>query len=72
MADLEHLRKQAKLYLRWHRDGCFPAAAQITTFLPRFAAMSDVEILALPFKLSVAQELVPRKSGFQDRPALAK
>ena len=29
MPNLENLRKQAKLYLRWHRDGYHPVAAQI-------------------------------------------
>ena len=36
MPNLENLRKQAKLYLRWHRDGHYPVAAQIRAVLPRF------------------------------------
>ncbi len=72
MSSLEHLRKQAKLHLRWHRDGYHPVAAQIRSLLPRFAGMSDSVILASPFKLSDAQELVARKAGFQSWTALVK
>ncbi len=64
MPNLENLKKQAKLYLRWHRDGYYPVAAQIRLFLPRFQRLSDAEILRQPFKLSDAQELVARKAGF--------
>lgn len=72
MSSLDHLRKQAKLYLRWHRDGYFPVAARIRALLPRFAATSDRDILASPFKLSDAQELVARRSGFDSWPALVR
>lgn len=72
MPSLDHLRKQAKLYLRWHRDGYFPVAAQIRSLLPRFSQMSDIDVLASPFRLGDAQELVARKSGFQSWPALVK
>jgi catechol 2,3-dioxygenase-like lactoylglutathione lyase family enzyme len=67
-----HFRKQAKLYLRWHREGYFPVAAQIRLHLPRFAALSEPEILQARFKLADAQELVARKSGFGDWPALVE
>ena len=36
MPNLENLRKQAKLYLRWHRDGYHPVAAAIRAMLPRY------------------------------------
>jgi hypothetical protein len=29
MPNLENLKKQAKLYLRWHRDRYYPVAARI-------------------------------------------
>ena len=48
MPNLENLRKQAKLYLRWHRDGHHPVAAQISAVLPRFKASSDREMLQQP------------------------
>lgn len=70
MPNIENLRKQAKLYLRWHRDGYYPVAVQIRSFLPRFCGFSDAEILLQPFKLADAQELVARKAGFEDWQAL--
>ena len=70
MPSLENLRKQAKLILRWHRDRYYPVAAQIRAVLPRFAHLSDPEILAQPFKLSDAQEMVARQAGFESWQAL--
>ncbi len=72
MSNLEHLRKQAKLYLRWHRERYYPVAAQIRSVLIRFADLSDREVLDAIFKLSDAQEIVARKSGFESWPALIK
>jgi catechol 2,3-dioxygenase-like lactoylglutathione lyase family enzyme len=65
MPNLENLKKQAKLYLRWHRDRYYPVAARIRAVLPRFHNLSDREVLARSFKLSDAQELVARKTGFE-------
>jgi catechol 2,3-dioxygenase-like lactoylglutathione lyase family enzyme len=70
MPSLENLRKQAKLVLRWHRDRYYPVAAQIRTVLPRFQHLSDREVLAHPFKLADAQELVARQQGFESWQAL--
>jgi uncharacterized glyoxalase superfamily protein PhnB len=70
MPNLEHLRKQAKLVLRWHRDRYYPVAAQIRSVLPRFQNLSDREVLAHPFKLADAQELVARQQGFESWQAL--
>ena len=70
MPSLENLRKQAKLVLRWHRDRYYPVAAQIRSALPRFRQLSDPEILAHPFKLADAQELVARQQGFDSWQAL--
>ena len=72
MPNLENLKKQAKLYLRWHRDGHYPVAAQIRALLPSFRHLSDQEILACGFKLSDAQELIARKAGFESWEALRK
>jgi len=72
MSSTDHFRKQAKLYLRWHRDGYYPVAAQIGTLLPRFRGMIDPDILAATFQLHDAQELVARKAGFESWPALIK
>ncbi|MGZ5912570.1 MAG: VOC family protein [Reyranella sp.] len=70
MPNLENLRKQAKLYVRWHRDGHHPVAAQIRAVLPRFKNLTDRQILERDFKLSDAQELVARQSGFESWQAL--
>jgi catechol 2,3-dioxygenase-like lactoylglutathione lyase family enzyme len=70
MPNLENLKKQAKLYLRWHRDQHYPVAARIRAMLPRFHDLSDREVLAHSFKLSDAQELVARKTGFESWEAL--
>ena len=70
MPNLEHLRKQAKQYLRWHRERYYPVAAIIREHIPRFRQLSDPEILAAEFRLTDAQELVARKEGFDGWQAL--
>jgi uncharacterized glyoxalase superfamily protein PhnB len=70
MPNLENLKKQAKLILRWHRERHYPVAAQIRALLPRFLNMPDAEILAANFKLSDAQEMVARQHGFDSWQAL--
>jgi catechol 2,3-dioxygenase-like lactoylglutathione lyase family enzyme len=70
MPNLENLKKQAKLILRWHRERHYPVAAQIRVHLPRFLNMPDSEILAAKFKLSDAQEMVARQHGFDSWRAL--
>ena len=70
MANLENLRKQAKQFLRWHRDRHYPVAAQISAVLPRFKGLSDHEVLHRPFKLADAQELVARQAGYESWQAL--
>lgn len=70
MPNLENLRKQAKLYLRWHRDGHHTVAAQIRAVLPRFRDLDDRAVLAHSFRLADAQELVARQQGFESWQAL--
>src|SRR5579864_2395980 len=70
MPNLENLKKQAKLILRWHRERHYPVATQIRGHLPRFVNMPDSEILAASFKLSDAQEMVARQQGFDSWQAL--
>jgi len=70
MPDLENLKKQAKLILRWHREGHYPVAAQIRRLLPRFRNVPDAEILTATFKLSDAQEMVARQHGLDNWQAL--
>jgi uncharacterized glyoxalase superfamily protein PhnB len=64
MPNIENLKKQAKQYLRWHREGYYPVAAIIRATLPQFSEMGDVEILESSFKLADAQEMVARQEGF--------
>jgi catechol 2,3-dioxygenase-like lactoylglutathione lyase family enzyme len=70
MLNIENLRKQAKQYLRWHRERYYPVAATIRDHLPRFRQLSDQEILTADFYLADAQELVARKEGFEGWQAL--
>jgi catechol 2,3-dioxygenase-like lactoylglutathione lyase family enzyme len=70
MPNLENLKKQAKLILRWHRERYYPVAAQIRAVLPRYRHLSDPEILTQSFKLSDAQEMIARQAGFESWQAL--
>jgi catechol 2,3-dioxygenase-like lactoylglutathione lyase family enzyme len=70
MPDLENLKKQANLILRWHRAGHYPVTAQIRELMPRFRDVPDAEILRASFKLSDAQEMVARQHGFDSWQAL--
>jgi catechol 2,3-dioxygenase-like lactoylglutathione lyase family enzyme len=70
MLNLENLKKQAKQYLRWHRQRYYPVAAEIRAALPRFRDLSDAQILEANFKLADAQELVARQRGFDGWQAL--
>lgn len=70
MPNLENLRKQAKQYLRWHRERYYPVAAAIRVTLPRFSHLGDEQILDASFKLSDAQELIARQMGFDGWQAL--
>jgi catechol 2,3-dioxygenase-like lactoylglutathione lyase family enzyme len=72
MPNLENLKKQAKLYRRWHHDRYYPVAARIRAVLPRYRDLSDKEVLAHSFRLSDAQELVARQAGFESWEALRK
>lgn len=70
MLNLENLKKQAKQYLRWHRERYYPVAPQIRAALTRFRHLTDEQILDAHFKLADAQELVARQMGFEGWQAL--
>ncbi|MEM7440894.1 MAG: VOC family protein [Pseudomonadota bacterium] len=72
MTNLVHLRKQAKLFLRWHRERYFPVATKISQHLTRFRGLNATEVFTTEFKLSDAQELVARENGFDNWSALRK
>lgn len=70
MPNLENLKKQAKQYLRWHRQRYHPVAAEIRAALPRFRDLDDRQVLDASFKLSDAHELVARQLGYEGWQAL--
>ena len=70
MPNIENLKKQAKQYLRWHRERYYPVAAKIRAALPQFRHRSDAQVLDANFKLADAQELVARQMGFDGWQAL--
>lgn len=70
MPNLENMKKQAKQYLRWHRERYYPVAAEIRASLSRFRHLDDHQVLDASFKLSDAQELVARQLGFEGWQAL--
>ena len=72
MPNIENLKTQARLILRWHRARYYPVAAQIRAILPRYRQLGDAAILAAEFKLTDAQELVARRSGFESWQALKR
>lgn len=70
MSNIENLKKRAKALVRLHRERSYHLACVARETLPKFAAMSDQEILAAEFKLADAQVLVARHEGFEDWSAL--
>jgi catechol 2,3-dioxygenase-like lactoylglutathione lyase family enzyme len=60
----ENLKKRAKTLVKQHRDGYFPVATRLRRGLERFADWPDKAILAAPFALSDALEVVAREQGF--------
>src|ERR1700685_2211117 len=70
MPNIENLKKQAKQYLRWHRERYYPVAAQIRATLPQFRDIGDVQILEARFRLADAPEPVAPQRGFDGWQAL--
>jgi len=63
MSNLENLKKQAKALVRLHRENSYHLACVARETLPKFAALSDRQILAGEFKLGDAQDLIARQHG---------
>ncbi|MGC4049411.1 MAG: VOC family protein [Paludibaculum sp.] len=61
--NLENFRKQAKLLVRWHREHNYSVGGRIRQ-LARYRDLSDTEILALPFPLNEAQEIIALEHGY--------
>lgn len=65
MNDVENLRKRAKQVLRNHRSGLVTVAERLRRGVPRFAGMTDAEVLRSPFALHDAQQLIAGELGFE-------
>lgn len=65
MPKLETYKKQAKLLVRWHREGNHSIGGRIRK-LQRYRTVTDHEALALKFPLSEAQEIIAVEEGFAD------
>jgi len=70
MSNLENLKKQAKALVRLHRERSHHLAIEARAVLPKYASMSDREVLAADFKLGDAQELIARQHGCDSWAAL--
>jgi hypothetical protein len=64
MPNLDNLRKRAKTIVKQHRERYWPVAAKLRQALPRFADLSDREILDSSFTLSEAHQIVAREAGY--------
>jgi uncharacterized glyoxalase superfamily protein PhnB len=69
MPTIETYRKQAKLLLRWHREGDYSIGGRVRR-LERYQSLTDRQVLALKFTLTVAQEIVAVEAGYQSWAAL--
>ena len=69
MLNLDNLKKQAKLLVKWHRERNYSIGERIRT-LPRYRKLTDREVLALKFPLSEAQEIIALDAGFESWAAL--
>jgi len=64
MPNVENLKKQAKQYVRWHRERYYRVAAKSGPRYPDFHHIGDEQILESSFGLADGQELVARQTGF--------
>lgn len=64
MNDHENLRKRAKQLVRAHAAGQITVAERLRRAIPRFAELSDADVLAAPFALHDAQDLIAAELGF--------
>jgi uncharacterized glyoxalase superfamily protein PhnB len=69
MPMIETYRKQAKLLVRWHREGNYSVGGKLR-MLDRFRDVTDREALDGAMPLTLAQEIVAVEAGFADWAAL--
>jgi len=62
MPTLETYRKQAKLLLRWHREGDYSIGGRVRQ-LERYRSLTESEVLERKFTLTLAQETVAAEAG---------
>lgn len=70
MDELENIRKRAKQLVRDHRAGLITLPERIRQGAPKYAAMTDREILDARFTLGDAQQLIAAELGFASWDAL--
>jgi catechol 2,3-dioxygenase-like lactoylglutathione lyase family enzyme len=70
MPSLENLKRQAKQPVRWHREHNHSVGGRIRAAFPRYRDSTDLELLAMKFTLSMAQEIIAKESGFAGWAAL--
>jgi catechol 2,3-dioxygenase-like lactoylglutathione lyase family enzyme len=70
MPNLDNLKKQAKALVRLHRERSFHLACVARDHVPRFADMTDQQVLAADFRLADAQTLLARQHGHESWAAL--
>lgn len=64
MPTLETYRKQAKLLVRWHREGNYSLGGRVRQ-LKRYQSLTDVQVLSQKFTLALAQEIVAVEAGLK-------
>jgi uncharacterized glyoxalase superfamily protein PhnB len=69
MPTLETYRKQARLLMRWRKEGNYSIGEKVR-LLDRFRMVTDREALEMPFPLALAQEIVAVEAGYPDWAAL--
>lgn len=70
MLNLENLKKQAKALVRLHAERSHHLSDVAREFLPKYAGMTDRQILKADFKLADAQALLARQHGCESWAAL--
>ena len=65
MPTIETYRKQAKLLVRWHREGNYSIGGRVRQ-LTRYHSLTDREVLSLEFTLAMAQEIIAIEAGHQN------
>ena len=69
MPHIDTYRKRAKLLMRWHREGNYSLGG-LVRMVPRLRGTTDAAVLAAPFPLALAQQVVAAEAGYPDWAAL--